>query len=87
MKWFNIEIEDPFVIHKFAQYLRQNKVKYEASDLDGHGKHFEIYCDEKTAKVLDDALDVMFNIQNSNSPYEVANVKESKMSALWYLRK
>ena len=87
MKYFNIEIDDNNIINKFSKLLRMNRIKYETSDLDSHGKHFEIYCDEKTAKVLDDALDVMFNIQNSNSPYEVANVKDSKMSALWYLRK
>lgn len=81
MKYFNIEIDDNSIINKFSKLLRMNKIKYETSDLDGHGKHFEIYCDEKTAKVLDDALDVMFNIQN-NSLYEVANVKESKMSEL-----
>ena len=81
MKYFNIEIDDN-IINKFSKLLRMNRIKYETSDLDSHGKHFEIYCDEKTAKVLDDALDVMFNIQNSNSPYEVANVKDSKMSAL-----
>ena len=61
MKWFNIEIKDPFVIHEFAQYLRQNKVKYETSDLDGHGKHFEIYCDEKMANEIDIALDRIFD--------------------------
>lgn len=61
MKWFNIEIEDQFVIDEFAQYLRQNKVKYEASDLDGHGKHFEIYCDEKMANELDNALDRIYD--------------------------
>ena len=61
MKWFNIEIEDPFGVHEFAQYLRQNKVKYETSDLDGHGKHFEIYCDEKMANELDNALDRIFD--------------------------
>lgn len=82
MKYFNIEIDDNNIINKFSKLLRMNRIKYETSDLDSHGKHFEIYCDEKTAKVLDDALDVMFNIQNSNSPYEVANVKDSKMSAL-----
>lgn len=61
MKWFNIEIEDQFGVDEFAQYLRQNKVKYETSDLDGHGKHFEIYCDEKMAYVLDIALDRIFD--------------------------
>ena len=67
MKWFNIEIEDQFGVDEFAQYLRQNKVKYETSDLDGHGKHFEIYCDEKMAYVLDIALDRIFdNIADRN---------------------
>lgn len=66
MKYFNIEIDDDNIINKFSKLLRMNKIKYETSDLDGHGKHFEIYCDENMAKTLDDDLDVMFNIQNNS---------------------
>lgn len=81
MKWFNIEIDNNYIANKFSKLLRMNKIKYETSDLDGHGKHFEIYCDEKTAKVLDDALEVMFNIQNNNTvTYTEAIVEDSNMS-------
>lgn len=73
MKYFSIEIDDDNIINKFSKLLRMNRIKYETSDLDGHGKHFEIYCDEKMAKTLDDALDVMFAIQNSNSLDEATN--------------
>ena len=73
MKYFNIEIDDNNIINKFSKLLRMNRIKYETSDLDGYGKHFEIYCDEKTVKVLDDALDVMFAIQNSNNLDEATN--------------
>lgn len=61
MKWFNVEIEDMDGVRELAQYLRQNKVKYETSDLDGHGKHFEIYCDNVMANKIDIALDRIFD--------------------------
>ena len=61
MKWFNVEIEDMDGVRELAQYLRQNKVKYETSDLDGSGKHFEIYCDDVMANKIDVALDRIFD--------------------------
>ena len=73
MKWYSVEIDDDFGVREFIQYLHQNEVKFETSDLYNGGKHFEIYCDEKMAKTLDDALDVMFAIQNSNSLDEATN--------------
>lgn len=83
MKYFNIEIDDNNIINKFSKLLRMNKIKYETSDLNGHGKHFEIYCDEKTAKTLDDALDVMFAIQNNNTvTYRESIVEDSNMSEI-----
>lgn len=83
MKWFNIEIDNPTIVDKFCKLLKMNKIKYESSDLDGHGKHLEIYCDEETAKTLDDALDVMFNIQNSNTvTYRESIVEDSNMSEI-----
>ena len=61
MKWYSVEIDDDFGVRELAQYLRQNKVKHETSDLDSHGKHFEIYCDEKMANEIDNALDRIFD--------------------------
>ena len=61
MEWFSIDIEDTLSVKQLAQYLRQNKVKYETSDLDGHGKHFEIYCDNVMANKIDTALDRIFD--------------------------
>lgn len=61
MKWYSVEISDDFGVRELAQYLRQNKVKYETSDLDGSGKHFEIYCDDVMANKIDIALDRIFD--------------------------
>lgn len=61
MKWYSVEIGDDFGVRELAQYLRQNKVKYETSDLDGSGKHFEIYCDDVMANKIDIALDRIFD--------------------------
>lgn len=61
MKWYSVDIGDDFGVRELAQYLRQNKVKYETSDLDGSGKHFEIYCDDVIANKIDIALDRIFD--------------------------
>ena len=61
MKWYSVEIDDDFGVREFIQYLHQNEVKFETSDLDNGGKHFEIYCDEFTANRVDNALDLVFD--------------------------
>ena len=61
MNWYSVEIDDNFGVREFIQYLHQNGVKFETSDLDNGGKHFEIYCDRFAANRLDNALDLVFD--------------------------
>lgn len=61
MNWYSVEINNDFGAEEFIQYLHQNGVKFEASDLDNGGKHFEIYCDKFTANRVDVALDQVFD--------------------------
>ena len=61
MREYYVDMKDPFGVDELVEYLRQNKIKYKTFDLDGGGKHFDIYCDEKMAYVLDIALDRIFD--------------------------
>lgn len=61
MKEFYVDMKNQFGVDELVEYLRQNKIKYKTFDLDGGGKHFDIYCDEKMAYVLDIALDTIFD--------------------------
>ena len=61
MKEFYVDMKNQFGVDELVEYLRQNKIKYKTSALDGGGKHFDIYCDEKMAYVLDIALDRIFD--------------------------
>ena len=61
MNWYSVEINSDFGAKEFIQYLHQNGIKFETSDLDNGGKHFEIYCDRFAANRLDNALDLVFD--------------------------
>ena len=61
MREYYIDMKDPFGVDELVEYLRQNKIKYKTFGLDGGGKHFDIYCDEKMAYTIDIALDRIFD--------------------------
>lgn len=61
MMEYYVQIEDNDGVKELIQYLRQNKVKYDTSDLGDGGKHFEIYCDKNMAYKIDIALDLIFD--------------------------
>ena len=61
MKWYSVEIDDDSGAKEFIWFLKRDGIKFETSDLDNGGKHFEIYCDEFTANRVDNALDLVFD--------------------------
>lgn len=61
MKWYTVEIDNDFGAEEFIWFLKRYGLKFETSDLDGHGKHFEIYCDKFAANRLDVALDLVYD--------------------------
>lgn len=61
MKWYSIDINSDFGAKEFIWFLKRDGIKFETSDLDGGGKHFEIYCDRFAANRLDNALDLVFD--------------------------
>ena len=61
MNWYSVDINSDSGAKEFIQFLKRDRIKFETSDLDGHGKHFEIYCDEKMANEIDNALDRLFD--------------------------
>ena len=61
MKWYSVDINSDFGAKEFIWFLKRDGIKFETSDLDNGGKHFEIYCDRFAANRLDNALDLVFD--------------------------
>lgn len=61
MNWYSVDINSDFGAEEFIWFLKRDGIKFETSDLDGYGKHFEIYCDRFAANRLDNALDLVFD--------------------------
>ena len=61
MKWYSVDINSDSGAKEFIWFLKRDGIKFETSDLDNGGKHFEIYCDRFAANRLDNALDLVFD--------------------------
>ena len=61
MNWYSVDINSDFGAKEFIWFLKRDGIKFETSDLDNGGKHFEIYCDKFTANRVDNALDLVFD--------------------------
>ncbi len=61
MNWYSVDINSDFGAKEFIWFLKRDGLKFETSDLDNGGKHFEIYCDRFAANRLDNALDLVFD--------------------------
>lgn len=61
MKWYSVDINSDSGAKEFIWFLKRDGIKFETSDLDNGGKHFEIYCDKFTANRVDNALDLVFD--------------------------
>lgn len=70
MKWYSVDINSDSGAKEFIWFLKRDRIKFETSDLDNGGKHFEIYCDEKMANEIDNALDRIFD-HLSDDDYEL----------------
>lgn len=55
MHWYSTEIEIENA-GKLKEFLRDNKIKFEASECFGY-IHFEIFTDEERVKVIDSFID------------------------------
>ena len=61
MNWYSVDINSDSGAKEFIWFLKRDGLKFETSDLDSGGKHFEIYCDRFAANRLDNALDLVFD--------------------------
>ena len=61
MNWYSVDINSDSGAKEFIWFLKRDGIKFETSDLDNGGKHFEIYCDRFAANRLDNALDLVFD--------------------------
>ena len=61
MNQYSVDINSDSGAKEFIWFLKRDGIKFETSDLDNGGKHFEIYCDRFAANRLDNALDLVFD--------------------------
>ena len=61
MNWYSVDINSDSGAKEFIWFLKRDGIKFETSDLDNGGKHFESYCDRFAANRLDNALDLVFD--------------------------
>ena len=54
-RWYNVELFDEVEINSLRLFLFSIGAKFETSGC-GKGVHFEIYCNEFTAKMIDDYI-------------------------------
>lgn len=54
-RWYNIDLQNDAVITALRMYLRCHGIKYETSG-NYNMTHFEIYCDSKTATLIDNYI-------------------------------
>ncbi len=60
MRWYNLETEDMQLRDKLREYLKRNGIRYELSEC-GTGVHFEVYCDARDQKLINDYIDTLQN--------------------------